>query len=125
MVVLLPTAVAASAGTVALSRGDVLLGGALLALAAGTLIGIGCAEITLRSAVTTLDAATAAIAQGAPAPSPNLRRFGPLVPVARRLGDVSEALRVAREEATTDRLTQLSSPSSSLRSSGRLVTNGP
>jgi diguanylate cyclase (GGDEF)-like protein len=107
MVVLLPTAVAASAGTVALSRGDVLLGGALLALAAGTLIGIGCAEITLRSAVTTLDAATAAIAQGAPAPSPNLRRFGPLVPVARRLGDVSEALRVAREEATTDRLTQV------------------
>ncbi len=105
--VLLPAAAAASVGTVAFSRGDVLAGGALLLLAAGALIGIACVEIALRSALKTLDAATAAIAQGAPAPSPAFRRFGPLVPIARRLEDVSEALRVAREEATTDRLTQV------------------
>ena len=105
--VLIPTAVAASAGTVALSRGEVLVAGALVVLAAGTLIGIGCAEIAFRSAMVTLDAATAAIAHGAPAPSPTFRRFGSLVPIARRLGDVSEALRLAREEATTDRLTQV------------------
>ena len=104
---MLPAAAAASAGMVALSKGEVLLAGALILLAAGNVIGIGCAEMAIRGAMAAVDDATAAIAQGAPAPSPTFRRFGPLVPVARRLGDVAEALRVAREEATTDRLTQV------------------
>ena len=105
--ILLPTALSLGVGMAAMSSGDTLAAGAFVALAAGTLLGTGFAEVSLRRAVATLDTAAAAIAEGAPAPSINPGTFGPLTPVARRLGDVCDALRVAREEATTDRLTQV------------------
>jgi diguanylate cyclase (GGDEF)-like protein len=84
-----------------------LLAGVQVALAAGALLCLGCAGIALRGRVARLDAAIAAVAQGVPAPALDARSFGPLAPIARRLGDVSEALTAAREEATTDRLTQV------------------
>jgi diguanylate cyclase (GGDEF)-like protein len=106
--VLLPTALLASAAIVAAlaSEGPVIV--ALLATATAALFaGTMWYAITLRSTVAALDGAAAAITADAGADLPEARAFGPLAPVGRRLVGVAEALRAAQEAATTDRLTRV------------------
>jgi len=74
------------------------------AAAAGTLLGLGCAAILVRGRVRALEAVTAALAADADTALPEAHQFGALAPLARRL---DEALRDAREAATTDRLTRV------------------
>ncbi len=106
--ILLPTALLASAAIVAArGNGDPLGSVALAGAAAGTLAGVLCAGFALRGPVAALAAATAALTEDGPVVLPDARRFGQLAPVARRLQDVSEALRDAQEAATTDRLTRV------------------
>ncbi|MGO9181392.1 MAG: GGDEF domain-containing protein [Candidatus Limnocylindrales bacterium] len=105
--VLRPAALLAAAAIVAAFLHAGLLSGVLAGAAAGTFLGVLCARIALRGKVAALVDAISALAHDGAVPSPDPRHFGPLVPAARQLQGVSDALRAAQQDATMDRLTRL------------------
>jgi diguanylate cyclase (GGDEF)-like protein len=80
---------------------------ALLLATLGGLLGFATTMVALRGSIRELAGAAGRIAQGDSAAVPASARFGPLAPVAQQLDAVVEALAVAREAATTDRLTHV------------------
>jgi diguanylate cyclase (GGDEF)-like protein len=98
---------AAAAGVAAVTDVGAELALALLLAALGGALGSATTMVALRGSVHALAGAAGRIAQGDSAAVPTTERFGPLAPVALQLDAVVEALAVAREAATTDRLTHV------------------
>lgn len=98
-------AVAAGVAAVVYPRAELAL--ALLLAALGAVLGAATTMVALRGSIHAIAGAVGLVAQGNGAALPTPERFGPLAPVARQLDAVVEALAVAREAATTDRLTHV------------------
>jgi diguanylate cyclase (GGDEF)-like protein len=104
-VVLLGTA----AGFAAAAGAGATIGAPLLLIALGCLVGLASGSLALRRNVGRLTRAVAQIPGDHDRPLAAAARYGPLSPVADELTGVVHALRTAREEATTDRLTHVAS----------------
>ncbi len=75
--------------------------------AVGALVGVAAAAVFFRSTASALQDELIRLADGTLQPRPAPGRFGPPGPIARGLINVSDALRAAQQDATTDRLTHL------------------
>jgi len=105
MVVL--AAMAALGAVLAVLAGPTAAPIVLGALAAGLFGGLAATPFAVRGRIATLAIATGAIADGQSSGLPAVERLGALSPLGTAINDLAEALRSAKEAATTDRLTHV------------------
>ena len=104
---LIAAAFLAAAGTAALVAGLLPVAAAVVGVACGIAVALSASEVTLKHQVDSLASAISGIADGQSKPLAAPTSFGALAPVAASIRDMADALRSAREAATTDRLTQV------------------